>query len=112
MTVRRAFVLAFAVALLVPLSAQAAPGGKPGEGASKGGGSGCNLPESNAEGLEILSNYYPGYWWDHRHLTIAVQAHPSATQEQLAAVRDAIDTWDEVLRDCFDGLITLTDVTG
>jgi hypothetical protein len=41
-----------------------------------------------------------------------VQAHPSATPEQLAAIADAIETWDTVLRDCFDGLITLTDVTG
>jgi hypothetical protein len=43
---------------------------------------------------------------------IAVQAHPSATQEQLAAIHDAIATWSEVLYRCFDGLITLTDVTG
>jgi hypothetical protein len=71
----------------------------------------CNLPESNAEALEILSNYYPGYWWDHTALTIAVQAHPKATDEQLDAIHDAIATWDAVLRDCFDGLITLTDVT-
>ncbi len=111
MTVRRALFLALVVALLLPLSAQAAPRGKPSGGASNGG-SGCNLPESNAEGLEILSNYYPGYWWDHTNLTIAVQAHPSAAEEQLAAISDAIETWDEVLRDCFDGLITLTDVTG
>jgi hypothetical protein len=50
----------------------------------------CRLPESNAEGLEILSNYYPGYWWDHTDITIAVQAHPSATQAQLDAVNGAI----------------------
>jgi hypothetical protein len=54
----------------------------------------------------------PGYWWDHSDLTVAVQAHPSATEEQLAAIHEAIATWDAVLRDCFDGLITLTDVTG
>ena len=112
MSVRRVVLLALVVALLAPLSAQAGPGGKKGGGATKADGISCGLPESNAEGLEILSNYYPGYWWDHTHLTIAVQAHPSATQEQLAAVEDAIATWDEVLRDCFDGLITLTDVTG
>ena len=87
------------------------------ESAGRGGGkpastSSCSLPESDAEGLEILNNYYPGYWWDHTHLTVAVQAHPSATSVQLAAIADAIETWDSVLRDCFDGLITLTDVTG
>ena len=30
---------------------------------------------------------------------MAVQAHPSATDEQLAAIRGAIATWDEVLAD-------------
>ena len=72
----------------------------------------CNLPESDADALVILSNYYPGYWWDHTDLTIAVQAHPSATEAQLDAISDAIATWSSVLDDCFDGLITLTDVTG
>lgn len=71
----------------------------------------CGLPESDAESLVILNNYYPGYWWDHTDLTIAVQAHPSATEEQLAALHDAIATWSAVLDKCFDGAITLTDVT-
>lgn len=71
----------------------------------------CTLPESDAEALVILSNYYPGYWWDHTDLTIAVQAHPSATEEELAALHNAIATWSAVLNDCFDGAITLTDVT-
>ena len=72
----------------------------------------CKLPESNAEALVILSNFYPGYWWDHTDLTIAVQPHPKATEEQVQAVQDAIATWSDVLEDCFDDLITLTDVTG
>ncbi|MDX1417347.1 MAG: hypothetical protein R3293_24285 [Candidatus Promineifilaceae bacterium] len=73
----------------------------------------CNrLPTSDADALEILSNYYPGYWWDHTDLTIAVQAHPNALSEQLAAIDDAIDTWTDVLDQCFDGQITLTNVTG
>jgi hypothetical protein len=72
----------------------------------------CNsLPNSNADSLEILSNYYPGYWWDHTDLTIAVKAHPNATPAQLAAIEDAITTWTDVLDDCFEGLITLTNVT-
>jgi hypothetical protein len=112
MSARRVVLLALVVALLAPLSAHAGPGGKKGGGAPKADGISCGLPESNAESLEILSNYFPGYWWDHTHLTIAVQAPPSATHEQLAAIEDAIATWDEVLRNCFDGLITLTDVTG
>jgi hypothetical protein len=90
-------------ALFSPLSAQAAPNG--------GSGVTCNLPESDAEALEILSNYYPGYWWDHTDLTVAVQAHPSATDEQIAAIEGAIQTWSDVLLECFDGLITLTQVS-
>jgi hypothetical protein len=71
----------------------------------------CNLPESNAEALDILSNYYPGYWWDHTDLTIAVQAHPRISAEYVEAIDDAIATWGAVLEECFDGLITLTQVT-
>jgi hypothetical protein len=92
-------------ALLSPLSAQAAP-----KDASYPT---CNLPESDAEALVILNTYYPNrYIWDHTDLTVAVQAHPSATAEQLAAIQGAIATWSAVLEECFDGLITLTDVTG
>jgi hypothetical protein len=72
----------------------------------------CHLPESNAEALVILNNFYPGYWWDHTDLTIAVQAHPSAKDEQLEAIAAAIETWSTTLDECFGELITLTDVTG
>ena len=73
----------------------------------------CGLPESNAEALVILNNYYPNrYTWDHTDLTIAVQAQPGISQEYLDAIHAAIATWAAVLEDCFDGLITLTDVTG
>lgn len=97
-------------ALLIPFSVQAKSYNAPAE--SHGRGPQCRLPESNADGLEILSNYYPGYWWDHTDLTIAVQAHPGATQAQLNAIDGAIATWSTLLDDCFDGLITLTNVTG
>jgi hypothetical protein len=108
MSVRVVVVVLVACALsLMPATALAAKGGKNGGGAAT-----CKLPESNAEALVILNNYYPGYWWDHTDLTIAVQAHPSATDEQLAAISDAIATWSETLEDCFDKLITLTNVTG
>lgn len=96
-------------AFAVPMSAGAK--GKGPVDANSVDGVSCGLPESNAESLVILSNYYPGYWWDHTDLTIAVQAHPKATEAQLAAIHDAIATWSAVLEDCFDGLITLTDVT-
>jgi hypothetical protein len=32
------------------------------------------------------------------------------TEAQLDAIDDAIQTWSDVLEDCFDGLITLTQV--
>jgi hypothetical protein len=113
MRMQRLFVVVVLLAAaFMPLSAQSAGrGGSAGGKGGSGSGTTCRLPESDAEALVILNNYYPGYWWDHTDLTVAVQAHPSATDEQLAAIHDAIATWDEVLRDCFDGLITLTDVT-
>jgi hypothetical protein len=70
MAIRRSVlvvVVGILVALLSPLSAQAGPGGSRG-----GSGITCNLPESDAEALVILNNFYPGYWWDHTDLTIAV----------------------------------------
>src|SRR5688572_4025136 len=100
--------LAICALLIAPAGALA---GKGGGGKPGGGGAGCNLPESNAEALVILNNYYPGYWWDHTDLTITVQAHPSATDEQLAAIDAAIATWSATLDACFDGLITLTQVS-
>ena len=100
-------VVGILVALVSPLAAQAGP-----RGSNGGSGITCNLPQSDAEALVILNNFYPGYWWDHTDLTIAVQAHPSSTQAQLDAIHDAIATWSDVLYRCFDGLITLTDVTG
>lgn len=110
MRIRRSLVMmVILVAMLVPMSAQAAPHGSSLYG--RGRGSVCSLPESNADSLELLSNYYPGYWWDHTDITVAVQAHPNARPAQLNAIHDAIETWSETLNDCFGGLITLTDVT-
>jgi hypothetical protein len=76
-------------------------------------GADCNLPESDADALVILNYYYPNrYVWEDTHLTVAVQAAPNVSAEHVAAVQDAIESWDAVLRECFDGQITLTDVTG
>jgi hypothetical protein len=104
MSIRRsvlALVIGTLVAMLSPLTANAQ---EPAEGVT------CTMPESDAEALVILNNFYPGYWWDHTDLTVAVQAHPSATEAQVDAIGDAIQTWSDVLEDCFDGLITLTQV--
>jgi hypothetical protein len=90
------------VTLLVPQPAQAGSQGNP---------VGCQFPESNAEALEILNNYYPGYWWDHTNLTVAVQAHPKAKKEQVKAIHAAIATWSKTLNDCFGGRVTLTNIT-
>ena len=110
MSVVKGFVaLAVCLSLLAPASSRPERDRGPGPGAPAVP---CNLPESNAEALVILSNLYPGYWWDHTDLTIAVQAHPNATDEQLEAISAAIATWSATLEECFDGLITLTDVTG
>ena len=68
--------------------------------------------ESNADGILILHALgYPGYWWDHTNLTVAVQAQPGVDPALLAAVHEAIADWDAALRKAFGGLITLTDVT-
>jgi hypothetical protein len=109
MPIKRMSIIAIVLAALllaVPMSALAQPPG-PGGGGNEGPVS-CRLPESNAESLEILSNYYPGYCTD---LTIAVQAAPNVSTKYLKAINEAIATWSDVLEDCFDGAITLTNVT-
>ena len=71
----------------------------------------CDLPESDAPAIEIASNYYRGYWWDHTDLTAAVHAHPNAHPAYVEAIHAAIARWSQLLDDCFDGQITLTNVT-
>jgi hypothetical protein len=105
MRLRSILALALATVLLAPTAAVATPKDVVSQPS-------CRLPESNAESLELLSTYYQGYWWDHADLTIAVQSHPKATDEQLESVHEAIAIWSDVLLRCFDGAITLTDVTG
>jgi hypothetical protein len=71
---------------------------------------GC--PKKPAQSIAILSAYYPGYWWDHTNLTVAVQAHPNADPALIAAVREAIVIWNDVLaRAGALSIVTLTDVT-
>lgn len=95
--------------LALPAPAQAKP---PAPDKSSGSPISCKLPRSNAESLELLSNYYPGYWWDHTDLTIAVQAARNVSPVYLEVIDEAIATWSQVLEECFDGAITLTNVTG
>lgn len=110
MRLHRMLMIVLLTMLLVPLPAQAVSQAEVRRAPAKAVS--CGLPESDATALVILHDFYPGYWWDHTDLTVAVQAHPSATQEQLAAIHDAIATWSQVLEGCFGGLITLTDVSG
>lgn len=57
----------------------------------------------------ILNYYHPNkYVWDHTDLSVADQAAPNISAEQLGAIRRAIATWDAVLRACFDDQIMLT----
>jgi len=112
MRIKRTSIIAIILAALllsVPMSAQAQPP-NPGGGGDESPVS-CSLPESNSEALEILSNYYPGYWWEYTDLTIAVQAAPNVPTKYLRAINEPIDTWSETLERCFDGAITLTNVT-
>lgn len=72
---------------------------------------GC--PENPPTEIAILHALgLPGYWWDHTDLTVAVQAHPKVGATHLAAVREAIAIWNQVLAEDPDlNIITLTDVT-
>jgi hypothetical protein len=66
--------------------------------------------ESDAERIVLLHAYYPGYWWDHTDLTVAVQSAPNVDPAQVQAIRDAIATWSSVLAQQFP-TISLTDIT-
>jgi hypothetical protein len=59
---------------------------------------GC--PEHPADEILLLGAVRPHqrYWWDHRHLTVAVQAHPNADPKLISAARQAIGLWDDVLQ--------------
>ena len=91
--------------VLTPVSADAKP---PTTSAAT-----CSLPTSDADALAILNYYYPNkYIWDDTHLTVKVQAAPNVSAAHVEAARDAIAAWGDVLDQCFDGQVTLTDVTG
>jgi hypothetical protein len=112
MHVRRLAVLAVALLALLAITASPAAA-SPASSSAASAGVTCSYPQSDAEALVILNAYYPNrYVWSDPNITVAVQAAPTVSPEQLAAVREAIATWGAVLEDCFDGKITLTDVTG
>lgn len=108
---RTYIIVFFLAALFMPTAVQAKPQPVMTLGPQNVIGVDCGLPESTADSLIILNNETRGYWWDHTDLTVAIQAHPRANSAYLAAVRAAISTWNEVLERCFDGRITLTNVT-
>ena len=66
--------------------------------------------ESDAESIALLHAYYPGYWWDHTDLTVAVLSAPNVDPANSDAIRRAIATWSAVLAEQFP-TVTLTDVT-
>jgi hypothetical protein len=72
----------------------------------------CDLPESDAEALVVLNALAPNkYIWDHTDLTAAVQAAPNVDPAYVEAIYRAIESWGDILDQCFDGAITLTAVT-
>ena len=66
---------------------------------------------SDAVSIVLLHAFYPGYWWDHTDLTVAVQSAPNVDPVFVDAIRRAVATWSGVLRKKFP-TVTLTDVTG
>jgi hypothetical protein len=66
--------------------------------------------ESDAESIALLHGFYPGYWWDHTDLTVAVLSSPNVDPVFVDAIRDAVATWSEVLAEDFP-YVTLTDIT-
>lgn len=66
--------------------------------------------ESDAESIVLLHAHYPGYSWDHTDLTVAVLSAPNVDPANVAAIRDAIATWSDVLAEQFP-TVSLTDVT-
>ena len=110
---RRLLVVVAVVVVSLGLTVSSAQSKPPKGGPAQTAGADCNLPESDADALQILGAFYPNkYVWDDTHLTVAVQAAPNVSADHIEAVRGAIETWDAVLRQCFDDQITLTDVTG
>lgn len=103
---KMAIALAVVFALTAPLTASGAPAKQ--KLSVKRGSS-----AATTESVLLLHGAfnYPGYWWDHTNLTVAVQAHPNADPALVAAVHAAIETWGDVLEDEFGGVITLTDVS-
>ena len=65
---------------------------------------------SDAESIVLLHTFFPGYWWDHTDLTVAVQAAPNVDQVFVQAIHDAIATWSAVLASSFP-IVSLTNVT-
>jgi hypothetical protein len=67
--------------------------------------------ESDAERVLINAAFDVVPLWDHADLTVAVHAVGNADAAHVAAVRQAIAIWSDVLDRHFNGLVTLTDVT-
>ena len=108
----RLVVLAAALLMMLSLTAGPATAAPPPKAGGPAGAD-CRLPESDADALVVLNAYYPNrYVWQDATLTVAVVAAPTVSPEQLDAIRSAIATWSAVLEQCFDGRLTLTDVTG
>lgn len=66
--------------------------------------------DSDAESIVLLNAFYPGYWWDHTDLTVAVMSAPNVDPALLQAIHDAIGIWTAVLAEQFP-TVSLENVT-
>ena len=66
--------------------------------------------ESDAESIALLHGYYPGYWWDHTDLTVAVQAARNVDPELREAIHERSRRGARHREENFP-TVSLTDVT-
>lgn len=74
----------------------------------------CSRPTTDADALYILSNQFPvgdgpaqAYWWSKTDLTIGIKLTSRVDPAQLAAVEQAIQTWQQTIDECLAGAVTL-----
>lgn len=66
---------------------------------------------SDADVLSVNAHFDEWVLWEHADLTVALHADGNADPAYVAAIRQAIAVWSDVLDRHFNGLVTLTDVT-
>ena len=74
----------------------------------------CTRPISDAEALTLAPFGAPSpiFVLDDPHLSVVVLAQPGAPDASVAAISAAIEEWDSVLQQCFDGALSITEISG